>query len=382
MTSGDDDIDNIMKNFQDDDEEEETFQLKTSFNKDEEEEKEVSYELKSSSNKRYVNNDNDNNNNNNNNNNKNKNKESSFENNRNKRHKIIFEDIKKDYEENLVSTVINNIPIHKDPKNIIKNNKDRVIQQIKDRIDNEDRVKDILNKNPLWRFAVKLNGLIKTKVPSMASLISNVSLEESNSNTQFILQGSEKSLKSIQEQDIERIPPSSSSSKKKTIILDEEDEEDNNFNSNLVKTQHLKYVESVMRSTNVSGVAIFSDVTDSKIQEALSNLNFSEGGFFENVTLDAFVNNDDSMEIFARYVVSIFFIDYISSMTRYQSDATLPRAKKSSIDILDQITKHFVFLKNKNLVVKKSIDQINEDMQKICHIRRQSMTMQGFRNRY
>lgn len=240
-----------------------------------------------------------------------------------KRPVITFPSINQQFKTDVAKAVANNIPLHHDPETILRNNGAQ-IENIQQRIIEEERRKDIMHKNPVFRFAKAVQSLVG---PQMQSKIANFGLDESNSAIQIVLGDNVKSAVTLHD-DATMV---AEGNKKPSSVVPKDGDfrfEENSANSGRMRIVQGKYLEDVMRSANVTGKSILSDHTVTRVNQALGLLRSVDYQMFNGKTLEHMIRDEQVMSQFAELVAMCFTEGMIKHSSRYMSDATLPREKR------------------------------------------------------
>jgi len=241
-----------------------------------------------------------------------------------RREVIFFDEIRNDFERDPEEALRNTIPLTHDPDVLIRKNGPQ-IDSIRERMKQEERIKDILHKDPVFRFAKMIQGRVG---PQMHSKIANFNLDDIAGNQelyQTVLGQSGNSI--FTESDHVAPPPSSAKetmapAKRRISSIFDTEVNDTPYTKRVAQTQ---YLEKIMHTSAVSGMSIMSDLTMSMVAQALGalrSLNYDE---YNGKTMHDFIKDEQTMVLFADIVVSFFNIGMIKHSVRYVASFVMPR---------------------------------------------------------
>jgi hypothetical protein len=242
---------------------------------------------------------------------------------------IQFDALKHTFDADPAAALLNSIPLTHNPERLVQNNEAQ-IESIQARMKAEDKIKDTLHKNPVYRFSKLLQSFVG---PQMHSKIANFNLDEIGDNPaliQVIL--GERRVEQPAISPSEQLASSTASgsgsgsaSKRRISSIFNTDVDQAPYET---KASQLKYLEQMMHTSMVSGRAILSDLTMGKITEALATMRAVDFKEYNRKTYEHFMKDDQVMALFAQLVSLFFNIGMYKHSPRYVANAVLPRERR------------------------------------------------------
>jgi hypothetical protein len=109
------------------------------------------------------------------------------------------------------------------------------------------------------------------------------------------------------------------------------------------RTDALRTIDTVIRSTAVSGSVVLSPLTNAKVAQALTSLRRVNREKFAEKRLQHFMSTPDVIELFAQLVAMKFNEGMIKHSSRYQGEAVLPRERNDIMETCALINAELVF---------------------------------------
>lgn len=240
-----------------------------------------------------------------------------------RREVIFFDEIKNDFERDPEEALRNTIPLTHDPDALIRKNGPQ-IDSIRERMKKEERIKDILHDDPMFRLAKLIQGRVG---PQMHSKVANFNLDDITGNQelfQTVLGQSGSSIFS-EGDNIASLPPpakeTAARAKRRISSIFDTEVNDSPYKTRVAQTQ---YLEKIMHTSAVNGMSIMSDLTMSMVAQALGalrSLNYDE---YNGKTMHDFIKDEQTMVLFADVVVSFFNIGMVEHSVRYVARFVMP----------------------------------------------------------